>query len=90
MVLEKHTLSDDVNRRMASLPLENNLDDTMSGVECHQRPRTAHTVGRRRTWHAIISFGKHIRHLVRHAFIALGLHARLDDVGSGMQTWALG
>ena len=30
-------------------------------MACHQRLRTAHKEGQRRTWHAIISFGQHRR-----------------------------
>ena len=34
---------------------------TTSGVTCHHRLWTAHTVERRRAWHAILAFGQHIR-----------------------------
>ena len=34
---------------------------TMLGVTCHHRLWTAHTVERRRAWHAIIAFGQHRR-----------------------------
>ena len=42
---------------------------TTSGVTCHHRLWTAHTVERRRAWHAIIAFGQ---------------HTRSNDVGRGM------
>ena len=75
MVLEKHIKSKDVDRRMPSSPLENNHDQTMLGVACHQRPRAAYTVGRRRAWHAIISFRQ---------------HTRSYDIGRGMTSSPLG
>ena len=34
---------------------------TTSGVTCHHRILTAHTIERRRAWHAIITFGQHTR-----------------------------
>ena len=45
-----------------------------SGVACHNRPWTAHTVGQCRAWHDINT---------------LGLHARSDDVGSCMTSLPL-
>uniref|UniRef100_A0A3Q7HJM8 Uncharacterized protein n=1 Tax=Solanum lycopersicum TaxID=4081 RepID=A0A3Q7HJM8_SOLLC len=65
----KHTRSNNVGRGMPSLPLDNKHDRTTSGVSCHHRLWKAHTVERRRAWLNIT---------------ALGLHARLDDVGRGM------
>ena len=41
----QHTRSDDVVRGMTSPPLDNTHDQTMSGVACHHRLWTAHTVG---------------------------------------------
>ena len=41
----QHTQSDDVVRGMTSPPLDNTHDQTMSGVACHHRLWTAHTVG---------------------------------------------
>ena len=54
---------------MTSPPLACTHSRTMPGVACHQHPWTAHTIERRR---------------VRHDIIFLLLHARSDDVGSGM------
>ena len=45
-----------------------------SGVACHHRHWVAHTVRRRRAWHAII---------------ALGLDTLLDYVRRGMPSWTL-
>ena len=55
--LALHAQSDDVERGMTSPPLESTHSQTASGVACHHRLWGAHTVERRRTWHAIITFG---------------------------------
>ena len=55
----QHTRSDDVGLGMTSLPFGSIHGQTASGVACHHRLWTAHTVERRRAWHAIIAFGKH-------------------------------
>ena len=60
---------------MTSLPLYSTHGRTTSGVACHHRLWTPHTVKRRRAWHAIIAFGK---------------HKQMNDVGRGMQTSPLG
>ena len=65
----QHTRSNDVGRGMPSLPFGITNGRTTSGVACHHRPWTAHTVERRRAWHAIT---------------ALGQHTRSDDVGHDM------
>ena len=62
------TQSNNVERGMPSSPLGSTHCKTMSGVACHNRLWEAHTVERRRAWHAIIAFGQ---------------HTRLNDVGRG-------
>ena len=57
----QHTRSNDVRRGMPSYPLDGKHGRTTSGVTCHHRLWTAHTVERRRAWHAIIAFGQHTR-----------------------------
>ena len=57
IALRQHTQSKDIGRGMTSPPLDSTNDRTMSGVIHHQRLWTAHTVERRRAWHAIIAFG---------------------------------
>ena len=46
---------------MTSPPLGSTHGQTTSGVASHHRLCTAHTVERRRAWHAIIAFGHHTR-----------------------------
>ena len=46
---------------MPSLPLGSTGGRMASGVACHHRLWPAHTVKRRRAWHAIIAFGQHRR-----------------------------
>ena len=67
----KHTRSNDIRRGMPSSPLGSTHGRTTSGVACHHRPWTAHTVGRRRAWHDIT---------------ALGQHTRSNDVWRGMKS----
>ena len=55
----RQTRSNDVGRDMPSPPLESTHGWITSGVGCHHRPRTAHTVGRRRAWHDITALGLH-------------------------------
>ena len=72
---------------MPSSPLDGKHGKTKLGVACYHRLRTAHTIGRRQAWHAIIAFwAAQIveRHRAGHDITALGLHARSDDVGHGM------
>ena len=57
--LEQHTRSDDVGRGMTSPHLGSTHGQTISGVTCHHRLWTAHTVERCQEWHAIIAFGQH-------------------------------
>ena len=70
----QHKRSNDVGRGMPSSPLDNTHGRTTSGVACHHRIWATHTVERRRTWHAIIAFGK---------------HTRSNDVGRGMPSLPL-
>ena len=51
---------------MTSPPLGSTHDQTMSGVACHHCLKAAHMFKQRRAWMEIT---------------ALGLHARLEDVG---------
>ena len=44
---------------MTSPPLDSTHGRTTLGVACHHRLWVAHTVKRRRPWHAIIAFGQH-------------------------------
>ena len=65
----KQTRSKDVERGMTSPPLDSAHGRTASGATFHHRLWKAHTVERRRAWHAIITFGQ---------------HKRSNDVGRGM------
>ena len=67
--LGQHTRSNDVGRGMTSPPLGSTHDQMTSGVACNHRLWAAHTLKRSPAWHDIT---------------ALGLHARLEDVGCGM------
>ena len=60
---------DGVGHGNPSSPLDGKHDRTRSGVACHHRIWTTHTVRRCQAWHAIIAFGQ---------------HRRLDDVERGM------
>ena len=60
--------SDDVGRGMTSPPLDSRHGRTKFGMSCHHCLSTAHTVGRRLAWHAIIALGK---------------HTQSDDIGRG-------
>ena len=60
---------------MPSPPLDFTHGRTKSGVALYNLPWTAHTVERRRAWHAIIAFGQ---------------HTRSNDVGRGMPSSPLG
>ena len=73
IALGRQTRSNNVRRDMPSLPLGSTEGRTTSGVACHHRP--AHTVERRRAWHAIIAFGQ---------------HTRSNNVGRGMPSSPLG
>ena len=59
ITFEQHRRSDDVGRCMPSPPLDSTHGRMMSSVACHNRPWTAHTVGRRRAWHEITAVGLH-------------------------------
>ena len=56
-----HARSDDVGRGITSQPLDCTHGRMRSVVACPQRPWTAHTVKRRRAWHAITALGQHTR-----------------------------
>ena len=87
IALGQYRRSDGVGRRMPSSPLDSTHGRPSSGVPCHHSPWIAHTVGRRRAWHAIIAFGQHRRSAVVgrgrawHAIIALGQHKGSAIVG---------
>ena len=70
-----HTRSNNVGRRMHSLPMGHTDSLTASGIACHHRPWTTNTVERRRVWHDIIAFEQ---------------HTQLNDVGRGMLSSPLG
>ena len=70
-----HTLSNDVGRGMPSSPLGITHDRTTSGVTCHHRLWTAHTVRLCGAWHDINAFGQ---------------HKRSNDVRRGMPSSPLG
>ena len=62
----------------------------MSGLACHHRTWTTHTVGLRRALNAIITLEQHMRsNKVRiwHARIALAKHIKSDYVGHDMPSW---
>ena len=71
----QNTRSDYVGRGMTSSPLDNTHGRTTSGLTCHYRFWTAHTVGLRRAWNDIT---------------ALVLHTRSNDVWRGMQSSPFG
>ena len=71
----QHRRSNGVRRCMPSSPLSSTHSQTTSGVACHHRLGTAHTVGQRWALHAIIAFGQ---------------HTQLNDVGRGMPSSPLG
>ena len=55
----QHARSKAVERGMTSPPLDSAHGQTTSGATCHHRLWKAHTVERRRAWHAIITFRQH-------------------------------
>ena len=60
---------------------------TTSSVAGHYRPWTAHTIGLRQAWHAIMDLGQHrlLDDVIRgNAIISLGMHTLLDYVGCSM------
>ena len=59
--LGQHTLSNNVRRGIPSSPLGITHDRTRSGVTCHHRLWTAHTVRLCGAWHDINAFGQHTR-----------------------------
>ena len=61
IALRLQTRSNDVRRGMPSSLLGSIEGRTASGISCHYRLWPAHTVERRRAWHAIIAFGQHTR-----------------------------
>ena len=84
-----HARSDDVGRGMTSPPLDSTHGRTTSGVACHYRLWTAHTVERRQAWHAITAFGQHTwSNDVRRGMTSppWGRHTRSNDVKHGMSS----
>ena len=75
IAIGKHTRLDNIERRMPSSLLGSTHSRTTSGVVYLHYPWAAHTVGRRRAWHAIIT---------------LGQHTQSDHVGCGMRASPLG
>ena len=75
IALGQHTRSDGVERGMPSSPLGSTHGRTTSDVAYRHRRGAAHTVERRRAWHAII---------------ALGQHTRSDGIERGMPSSPLG
>ena len=71
----QHTRLNYVRRGMPSSPLGSTNGRTTSGVACHHYLWAAHTVERRRAWHAII---------------ALRQHKQSNDIGLGMLSSPLG
>ena len=59
--LGQYTRSDYVGRGITSPSLESTHGRTTLGVACHHFLRAAHTVERRRAWHAIIALGRQTR-----------------------------
>ena len=57
----QYTRKNDVGRNMTSSPLGSTHSRTTSGVACQHHLWAAHTVERRRAWHACIAFGKYTR-----------------------------
>uniref|UniRef100_A0A494G8V3 Uncharacterized protein n=1 Tax=Solanum lycopersicum TaxID=4081 RepID=A0A494G8V3_SOLLC len=55
----QHRRSDDVGRGMPSPPLDSTHGRMTSSVAFHNRPWTAHMVGRRRAWYEITALGLH-------------------------------
>ena len=61
IALRQHTQSKDIGRGMTSPSFDSTHDRTTSGVTCHPRLWTAHTVERRWAWNNITAFGQHTR-----------------------------
>ena len=79
-----HTVGN-VGRGMTSPPMDTIHGRTMSGVTCHHRLWTAHTVKRHRAWHAIIAIGKHRRSYdVRRGMPSPPLDSTHDRTTSGV------
>ena len=79
------TWSDDVGRGMKSLPSDTTHGRTTLGVECHHSHWVAHTVERRRAWHAIIALGRQTRsNNVRRGMPSPPLDSIHDRTTSGM------
>ena len=90
----QHTRLNYVGRGKPSSPLGSTNGRTTSGVACHHHLWAAHTVERRRAWHAIIALRRHTQSKdVRHCMTSpplditsFGHHTRLNDVGCDMQS----
>ena len=61
IALGRQTRSNDVRRDMPSPPLVSEHSRMTSVLSCHHRLWAAHTVERRRAWHAIIALGRQTR-----------------------------
>ena len=80
-----YTWSKNVGRGKKSPPFDSTHGQTTSGVLCHQRLWTAHTVERRRACNAIISFGQHTRsNYVRRGMPSLPLSSTNGRTTSGV------
>ena len=80
------TQSNNVGHGMKSPPLDSTHGRTTSGMTCHHRRWTAHTVERRRAWHAIITFGKHKRSDdIRRCMPSLTLDGKRGRMMSGVE-----
>ena len=55
----RQTRSNNVKRDKLSPPLDSTHNRTSSGVACHHRLYTTHTVERRWAWHDITAYGQH-------------------------------
>ena len=89
----QHTRLNDVGCGMPSSPLGSTNGRTTSGVACYHHLWAAHTVERRRSWHAIIAFRLADtvgRRRAWHAIIALGRQTWSNDVGRGMPSLPFG
>ena len=82
----QHTRSNYVGRGMPSLPLGSTKNRTTSGVACQHHLWAAHTVKRRRAWHASIAFGQHMveRRRAWHDITSFKQHTRSNDVKRDM------
>ena len=90
--LGRHAQLDEVGRGMTSPPLDCTHGRMRSVVAYPLCPWTAHTVKRRRAWHAITALGQHTRsnNIGVTCHHRLWQYTRSNDVGCGMQKSRLG